>query len=199
MQGVCLVDTMSTQSFSSCQSRQAGFSLIEVLVALVILSVGVVGVAGVQLGAIKFNQVSQQRSLASQYALSIAELMRANLAAVAVPAGTVPPYIFDFQFADIPANKPVPQMDCKAGCTAAQVARNKNLNEWLTQLAQALPEGRGTITRNAAVPGAPYVVTVMWKEKELTRGGGGFLRATDSCPPVGTPTDVQCVRLEFQP
>lgn len=189
---------MSHQSFSNSSRRQAGFSLIEVLVALVILSVGVVGVAGVQLSAIKFNLVSQQRSVASQHALSIAERMRANLAAVAVtPAGSSP-YIFDHPFADIPGKKPAAK-SCDNPlfpCTPDEVA-DRNLNDWLTQLDAALPAGRGTITQNALAVGAPFVVTVMWREKELAEGGG-FLRAEASCP-RGTPTDVQCVRLEFQP
>ncbi len=189
---------MSHQPSLSRMSRCTGFSLIEVLVALVILSVGVVGVAGVQLSAIKFNQVSQQRSVASQHALSIAERMRANLAAIAVVAPAVSPYVFNFPFSGIPAEaaKLAAPAKCDSVCSPLQLA-NRNLKDWLDALSAGLPDGRGIITRNGPAAGAPYVVTVMWREKELT-GGGGFLRAGNSCP-ADAPTDVQCVRLEFQP
>lgn len=171
-----------------------GFSLIEVLVALLILSIGVVGVTGVQLSSIKFNQVSQQRSYAAQHALSITERMRSNLEGVRPPANF---YIFDWPFATIPSKVPAaPAGDCTApaaACTPQQMA-NKNLNQWLTQLAASLPSGRGTITQNSALVGAPYVVTVMWEEKELNLA----LSQSSHCP-VGTPATVQCVRMEFQP
>lgn len=169
-----------------------GFSLIEVLVALLILSIGVVGVTGVQLSSIKFNQVSQQRSYAAQHALSITERMRSNLEGVRPPANF---YIFDWPFATIPSKVPAaPVGDCATACTPQQMA-NKNLNQWLTQLAASLPSGRGTISQSPPlVVGAPYVVTVMWEEKELNLA----LSQSSDCP-VGTPVTVQCVRMEFQP
>jgi type IV pilus assembly protein PilV len=182
---------------------QAGFSLIEVLVALLILSIGVVGVAGVQLSSIKFNQVSQQRSIASQHAISIAERMRANLTAVRPPAND---YIFNFPYASIPAERAkLAAISCTTAspCTATQVAK-RNLREWLDQLDASLPNGRGTITQNppplGVTPvGRPYVVTVMWEEKELDSGAGGFLRSTASCVDRDAPATAQCIRLEFQP
>jgi type IV pilus assembly protein PilV len=170
--------------------RARGSSLIEVVVALLVLSVAIVGAAGAQLKAMKFGQVSQQRSLAVMHAASISERMRANLAAASV---TTSPYEFNFDYSEIPDKLLlVSAPACTAACTAEEMAR-RHLLDWQAQLKGGLTGGRGTIRRTAATDGSPYIVTVMWVEKEMVD-----TQRSLNCP-NSAPTDVQCVTLRFHP
>lgn len=167
-----------------------GSSLIEVLVALVVLSVAMVGAAGVQLKAMKFGQVSQQRSMAVQHASAISERMRANLAAA---SQSTSPYEFNFAYSEIPTKLlTITAPACTAACTPEEMAR-RHLLDWQAQLGQGLTGGRGTIARTANAAGSPYVVTVMWVEKEMVDSQRSL-----NCPTTA-PTDVQCVTLRFHP
>lgn len=167
-----------------------GSSLIEVVVALLVLSVAIVGAAGAQLKAMKFGQVSHQRSLAVQHAASISERMRANLAAAAQAAS---PYVFDFAYSEIPSKlQEVTAPVCTTACTAEQMAK-RHLLDWQAQLSGGLAGGRGTIARASNTAGSPYVVTVMWVEKEMVDSQRSL-----NCPATA-PTDVQCVTLRFHP
>ena len=167
-----------------------GSSIIEVVVALLVLSVAIVGAAGAQLKALKFGQVSQQRSLAVLHAAAISERMRANLAAASQATS---PYVFDFSYSEIPAKLlEVTAPACTATCTAEQMAK-RHLLDWQAQLGQGLTGGRGTIARVTAAAGSPYIVTVMWVEKEMVD-----TQRSLNCPATA-PTDVQCVTLRFHP
>lgn len=170
--------------------RARGSSLVEVVVALLVLSIAIVGAAGAQLKAMKFGQVSQQRSLAVQHAAAIAERMRANLAAASQATS---PYGFDFAYSEIPSKlTSVTAPACTAACTAEEMAR-RHLLDWQEQLKVGLTGGRGTIARATAAAGAPYVVTVMWVEKEMVDSQRSL-----NCPETA-PTDVQCVTMRFHP
>lgn len=167
-----------------------GSSLIEVLVALVVLSVAMVGAAGVQLKAMKFGQVSQQRSLAVQQASAISERMRANLAAASMSTS---PYEFNFAYSEIPTKlQGVTAPACTSTCTPDEMAR-RHLLDWQAQLGQGLTGGRGSIARTANAAGSPYVVTVMWVEKEMVD-----TQRSLNCPATA-PANVQCVTLRFHP
>ena len=168
-------------------ARAQGSSVVEVLVAIVVLSVAIVGAAGLQIQALKYGQVSQQRSLAAQQAQAIAERMRANLAAASLDPS---PYVFDFAYANIPSQLPVNAPACTTPCTPQEMA-SRHLLDWGNQLAAVLVGGRGTVTRAAA--GSPYVVTVMWVEKELVAE-----QRSPRCP-ASAPAEVQCVTFMFQP
>lgn len=182
------------------KSRQAargrrhahGSSLVEVLVSLIVISVALVGAAGVQIKAMKFGQVSQQRSAAVQHAGAIAERMRANLAASAQV--TPSPYEFNFAYSEIPTRVAAltPPACTTSECTAEQMAQ-RQLVDWQSQLKEGLTGGRGTIARTANTAGSPFVVTVMWVEKEMVD-----TQRSLNCPSTA-PVDVQCVTLRFQP
>ena len=60
------------------KSVQRGFSLIEVLVAVLVLAIGLLGLAGLQTRGLKASQSSYERSVATVYAYSILDAMRAN-------------------------------------------------------------------------------------------------------------------------
>lgn len=167
---------------------QRGMSILEAMVALVVLSLGAIGVAGVQLSTVKFNQVSQQRSVAVHHMVAMTDRMRSNLPGVR--AGN---YLFTFPYVSIPSSIPA-AVACGAPCSSQQVA-NRHLNEWLTQLAVALPSGRGTITQPGGV-GAPYVVAVLWEEKDLTNA---LRDARCDLLPAAPPPTAQCIVAEFQP
>ncbi|MFC3148497.1 type IV pilus modification protein PilV [Piscinibacterium candidicorallinum] len=169
--------------------RQSGASILEAMVALVVLSLGAIGVAGVQLSTVKFNQVSQQRSVAVHHLVAMTDRMRSNM-----PSVRAGDYIFNVPYANIPSSIPA-FAACGAPCTSQQVA-NRHLNEWLTQLAGALPSGRGAIVRPGGA-GTPFLIAVMWEEKDLTAA----LRDArcDDFPIVAAPPTAQCIVAEFQP
>ena len=170
--------------------RARGASLVEVLVAIVVLSVGIVGAAGVQIKAMKFGQVSQQRSMAVQHALAISERMRANLAA---SSQSLSDYQFVFAYSEIPTKlQAITAPACTSACTPQEMAR-RDLLDWQAQLGSGLTGGRGTIARMANAAGSPYVVTVMWIEKEMVD-----TQRSLNCP-TNAPADVQCVTMRFQP
>lgn len=182
-----------------CAPRRTGAwgsSLVEVLVAILVLSVAVLGAAGVQLKAMKFGQVSQQRSMAVQHAAAIAEQMRANLAAASLAPSA---YEFSFAYPEIPTKlKAITAPACTSACTADEVAR-RQLLDWQGQMAKGLTGGRGTIARTANSAGSPYVVTVMWLEKETqARKETVETQRSLNCPRTA-PVDVQCVTLRFHP
>jgi type IV pilus assembly protein PilV len=161
------------------------------MVAILVLSVAVIGAAGVQLKAMKFGQVSQQRSMAVQHAATIAEQMRANLAAASQQTS---PYAFDFSYSQIPSQLlTITAPACtSSACTAEEMAR-RHLLDWQAQMAKGLTGGRGTIARTSNTAGSPYVVTVMWVEKEMVD-----TQRSLNCPETA-PSDVQCVTLRFHP
>jgi type IV pilus assembly protein PilV len=169
------------------KSQNSGFSILEVLVSLVVLSIGLIGVAAVQVNTMKFGQVSQQRSNASQQVMAISERMRSNLAGVREGR-----YALLGTFAAIPSMVPAASV-CTGGtgCDTAQISRT-DLNNWSAELARVLPSGRGVINATNAPLG--WQITVMWEEKDLAAG----LRSV--CPPaVAAPAEVQCMTANFLP
>jgi type IV pilus assembly protein PilV len=132
-------------------SRQAGFSLVEVLITLVIMSVGMLGIAGLYVQSMQAGRTSMLRHHAVTLAGDVADRIRANPAAGI--AYTDP----------VGANK-----NCVLGgidCTPAQMAANDILL-WKTQAGENLPGGDVTIVFTAAVGFTPpnYQITVSWTE-----------------------------------
>jgi type IV pilus modification protein PilV len=63
-------------------TKDRGFSLIEVLVTLIIVSVGLLGIAALQTTGLRFNAISTQRSIASIEINNFIGKMRANICGV---------------------------------------------------------------------------------------------------------------------
>jgi type IV pilus assembly protein PilV len=61
-------------------SRQAGFSLLEVLITIVIVALGLLGVAGMQVTSMRLTEMTENRSMGSIFANDIIDRIRSNRA-----------------------------------------------------------------------------------------------------------------------
>jgi type IV pilus assembly protein PilV len=123
--------------------RQRGLSLIEVLVAIVIISLGLLGMAGLQASGLRSSQSAFYRAQAAQFAVDMAERMRANL-------GDARNYTL--AMSDAPPS----------GATV----RDRDRADWLARLA-TLPAGDGSIAVDLG--NNTVTIAVQWDD---SRGGG---------------------------
>lgn len=140
-------------------SRQSGFTLIEVLVAVVILSVGLLGVASLQVQGLKNNQSAYLRSQATLLAYDMADRMRTN--STRAIAG---------DYDDFDSLSSVPSdpgcISGAIGCSPANLA-DTDLFEWARRLngtAEStilLPDAQGKIIRGA---NNLFTIQVIWNE-----------------------------------
>lgn len=146
---------------------QRGATLIEILVAIVVMSIGLIGMAGLQAASVQSNYSAYYRSQATILASDITDRMRANR--VAALAGG-----YDIATA-------------KSAHTATTSRADKDLNDWLSQVAK-LPEGRAQITRDVAT--GVYTITIGWNDSrgsikkadgtsEAADGAGSFAYRTE--------------------
>jgi type IV pilus assembly protein PilV len=128
----------------------AGFALLEVLVALFVVALGVAGAAGVQTMAVRFAGEAARLSDGMRLAASLAQRMRANPVAMALP-DPANPYL---QF-DIDAAAPEPASACygSASCSPVELARF-DLFETGAALAERFPGGRMRVCRDGQEPDA---------------------------------------------
>ncbi len=159
-----------------CRARRtcAGFTLVEVLVALFVVALGVAGAASVQALAVRAAGEAARLSDGTQLAASLAQRMRANPAAMALPDGANPYLAFDIEpGAALPA-----ALSCYGGadCTPAQIAQ-LDLFETAAALAGRFPGARLRVCRDdrppdaagllawscTGAPGAPVVVKLGWR------------------------------------
>jgi len=129
----------------------AGFTLVEVLVALFVVALGVAGAAAVQAVAVRAAGEAARLADAMRLADSLAQRMRANPAAMALPDAANPYLQFDVQASALPAAP----ASCygSADCGPAELAAF-DLFETAAQLAGRFPGGRMRVCRDAQTPGA---------------------------------------------
>ena len=126
-------------------TNSRGFSLIEILVSVLIVSVGVLGVAGLQLISLQNNTSAMFRTQAFQAGYEIIDRLRANPAQdYAIPLADAAPATNDCTAQD---------------CTPAEM-RDFDLNTWLGDLANNLPNGDGSVV----IAGTQIAVTVQWQD-----------------------------------
>ncbi len=141
---------MGRSNARACQparhaSRQAGFTLIEVLVTLVVLSLGLLGLAALQSHSMKTTHSAYLHSQAALYAHDMLDRMRANREAAKTGA-------YDLALGDA-----TPACDNLVNCDRA---------EWRADLA-SLPAGTGSITFDPATQ--QVTIVVQWNDE---RAGG---------------------------
>jgi len=154
----------------------AGFTLVEVLVALFVVALGVAGAAAVQTLAVRMADEAARLSDGLRLASSLAQRMRANPAAMALP-DAANPYL---QF-DIGAGAAMPAAgSCygDADCDPVQMA-DFDLGETAALLAGRLPGARMRVCRDgqqpdadgllawacSGEPGAPVAIKLGWRGK----------------------------------
>ncbi|MBW8364972.1 MAG: type IV pilus modification protein PilV [Rhizobium sp.] len=146
-------------------SRQAGFTLLEVLIALLVISIGLLGIAGMQALAINNTSIARVQSLAALQAASLASAMQAN-EAYWTNGSLVTTTVNGAVLGDATLNGQA--VDCStAVCTPVQMA-SWDLKQWGTALQNLLPGGNGVINCTNVV-GTPITCTinVIWQEKNV--------------------------------
>jgi type IV pilus assembly protein PilV len=154
--------------------RCAGFTLVEVLVALFVVALGVAGAAAVQTLAVRAAGEAARLSDGVQLASSLAQRMRANPVAMALPDAANPYLQFDLT----PGAAPAAPSSCygDADCNPAQLA-GFDLGETAAALASRFPGGRMRVCRDdqapdagglmrwscSGAPGAPVIIKLGWQ------------------------------------
>ena len=154
-----------------------GFTLVEVLVALFVVALGVAGAAAVQAVAVRAAGEAGRLADGMRLADSLAQRMRANPAAMALPDGANPYLQFDVQAGALPAAP----ASCygTADCGPAELAAF-DLFETAALLAGRFPGGRLRVCRDAQepdasgllawdctdTPGAPVAIKLGWHDRQ---------------------------------
>lgn len=162
-------------------SKQRGFTLLEVMIALMIFSIGLLGLAGLQAGGLRSNTQAQLRTVAVIQADDMADRIRSN------PRG-----VTDGDYNAMDSSNPTAGNCISNTCTAAQMA-TYDYYEWETSNQGLLPSGHGTVTTTVVGGGVTtlFTVTVMWDEDRTGVNG-------TNCS--GDPTvDLKCYVLVFEP
>jgi type IV pilus assembly protein PilV len=191
---------------SSRNSRQSGFTLIEVMVALIVISIGLLGIAKMQALALSSTGNARTRSIAALEAASMAAMMHANL-----PYWSSFTSPTTFTITVTPSSSggsssrsasgitlaTLPSAGCvySAPCTAAQLAA-QDLSNWSMALYAALPTSTGTITCSGSsatpAPGTPVTCSVelLWTENlvELNTGTNTALTTSQNVSALQTST-----------
>lgn len=164
---------------------QQGASLLEVLIAVLIVAIGLLGLAGLQTAGFNNTHISYLRSIASIHTENMAELMRANTAAVSsniYTAGADASSI-DYDAIDLEADL---SPDCRTRFTGGGVCQpaEQALADayfWRRNIARTLPGGVGNVICNDSdasdtdpcTDGSPMTIYVSWQEQdyELVKSG----------------------------
>ena len=165
-------------------SRQAGFSILEVLVSMVVLSTGLLGVANLQVTALRGNQGAYLASVAAQQAQDMAERMNANPVGIAAN-----------QYDAIDSSIPGVQADCQSvACTPAQLALFDH-NRWNSSNLTLLPSGAGQVHEVSA---GIFLIGVSWNDKQLA-GASGWQAGSDAATACGAPqANTRCFFLRHE-
>jgi type IV pilus assembly protein PilV len=144
---------MSSYSHCKSNSRQHGFTLVEVLVALIVLSVGLLGMAKMVMVSSHSNDSAYLRSQATALGYQALDSMRANL------NGSSVTHSYDTGMGVMPTGAST----CVAAYCNNTAQALSDVQAWKTLLASALPSGTGSITTSATFPVTATVV-VQWDD-----------------------------------
>jgi type IV pilus assembly protein PilV len=132
--------------------RARGFSLIEVLIALLILAFGLLGLAFLQVLNVRYTQSAQQRTIATNLAYELLDLIRINQVASDQYDGLA----FDASSVAVPPGG----CDRASGAVDSSDAAS-NIARWQCEVVDSLPAGRGAVT--VAADGVT-TVTIAWSD-----------------------------------
>lgn len=137
----------------------AGFALAEVLLALLVVALGIAGAAALQTRALRAGRDAARLSAGAQLAASLAERMRANRLAMALPDADNPYLQLDY---DAGSSQPPAADPCyaDADCSPLQLAAFDRF-EIAQAVAAAVPGGRIRVCRDAA-PADPVSGLISW-------------------------------------
>jgi type IV pilus assembly protein PilV len=123
-------------------NAQRGFSMVEVLVTVIVLAIGLLGLAGLQAYGLQNNHGAYIRSQASLLSYDIVDSMRAN------------------RNGALNGNYNVDFGDTLAGAGQAVL----DVNRWVQELADTLPNGEGSIQVDAS---GAATISVRWDEDRI--------------------------------
>lgn len=168
----------------SSSSRQAGFSMLEVMVTLVVLSTGLLGVANLQVEALRGNQGAYLASVAAQQAQDMVERMNANRAGVDAN-----------QYDNLDASIPVMPVNClSADCTPTHLTAFDH-NRWNTTNQALLPSGAGQVRE---IGNGVFLIGVRWHDRQLANANG-WQTGTEAATACGAPqAGTRCFFLRHQ-
>lgn len=131
---------------SASRRSSGGFTLIEVMIALLVLGVGLLGFALLQTMNVRFTKSAQQRTVASNLAYEIIDIMRTQRSMGSYFNGIT----FDsFSSAD-------PTTAC---ARSADATASANIDRWKCEVSTALPEGKAEVKLQAD---GSLSVTIRW-------------------------------------
>ena len=132
--------------------RASGFSLIEVLIALLILAFGLLGLAFLQVLNVRYTQSAQQRTIATNLAYELLDLIRINQVASDQYDGMA------FDSTSVPA---APNGCDRAAGAAVSSDATPNIARWQWEVVDSLPGGRGSVAVGA---NGVTTVTIVWSD-----------------------------------
>ena len=127
-------------------SKQAGFSMIEILVSVLVLAIGLLGVASMQTLSVKSSANSNLKSIALYLANDMADRVRANTAGAQTGE-------YDNLTGGV-------ENSCTSKCSSKQIAESDKY-EWQQFVQNSLPQGEGEITQENGI----YTITLEWTER----------------------------------
>lgn len=192
----------NTSAFRSTHRFARGASLIEVLVAMLIMTLGLMAMISLHTASVRYQKMSEFRSIATQLAENLGDRMRANI--VGVQNNN---YVRNVGWTNAQARVADPGIPCPAACTEAQFAGQaaaSDIAQWINSAVGTLP-GVGLMTAKPA--GAPANATmmdvwVMWLDPSADAddvSADRTLTGAYACPAAlgAVPTELRCLRYRF--
>lgn len=121
------------------QSREQGFTLIEVMVTIVVTAIGLLAFAGLLTKAVTANRQAYMRTQADIMAYDLAERMRVNRAAAVSGA-------YNLALGATPSGSSVASID---------------LQDWKSALLRTLPSGNASVSVDGS---GNVVISVRWDD-----------------------------------
>lgn len=130
-------------------TRNAGFSIVEVLISIVILAIMVIGTAGMQLAAARTAQQTAYQTFASHLAAEIGDAVRAGERWASKNA--IPDPYLGANFDAVTSGEPTPpSRSCYSdACSPTEFAAFE-IYEWKMRIRSAVPGGQFLICRDAS-------------------------------------------------